>query len=59
MERKTFAYEQRVKNDEEEVRKEKQIKEQQRQDVDEKVKLDQLNKAQEIERIKAVTENIE
>lgn len=35
LERKTFAYKQRIKNDQEEEIKEKQIKEQQRKDVEE------------------------
>ena len=39
LERKTFAYKQRIKNDQEEEIKEKQIKEQQRKDVVEQAKL--------------------
>lgn len=58
LERKTFAYKQRIKNDQEEEIKEKQIKEQQRKDVEENAKLDQLAKRQEIEKIKAETEKI-
>lgn len=49
LERKTFAYNQRIKNDQEEEIKEKQIKEQQRKDVEEQAKLDQLAKTQEVE----------
>jgi len=40
LERKQFAYNQRIKNDNEEEIREKQIKEEQRKDVEEQAKLE-------------------
>jgi hypothetical protein len=53
LERKKFAYEQRIKNDEEEELKAKQIKEEERKDENEKATLQQMGKQKEIESIKA------
>ena len=58
LERKQFAYNQRIKNDNEEEIREKQIKEEQRKDVEEDAKLEQMQKSLEIEKIKAVTDKI-
>jgi len=58
LERKQFAYNQRIKNDNEEEIREKQIKEEQRKDVEEDAKLEQMQKSLEIEKIKAETDKI-
>lgn len=58
LERKSFAYNQRIKNDNEEEVKQKQIKEEERKDVEEQAKLTQMQKTKEIEGIKAQTNRI-
>uniref|UniRef100_A0A7S3CTK9 Band 7 domain-containing protein n=1 Tax=Strombidium rassoulzadegani TaxID=1082188 RepID=A0A7S3CTK9_9SPIT len=58
LERKRFAYNQRIKNDQEEEIKAKQIKEEERKDENEKAQLQQMQKTKEIEAIKAKTSRI-
>lgn len=58
LERKKFAFEQRIKNDMEEVTKAQQIKEEERKDTIEQAKLQQMKKTKEIEGIKAQTSRI-
>ena len=58
LERKRFAYDQRIKNDAEEEIKAKQIKEEERKDENEKANLLQMQKTKEIEAVKAKTERI-
>lgn len=56
LERKKFAFEQRIKNDIEEIEKLKQMKEEERKDVNEQATLSQMKKDKEIEGIKAKTQ---
>lgn len=56
LERKKFAFEQRIKNDKEETEKIKQFKEEERKDVSEQAILSQLKKEKEIEGVKAKTQ---
>jgi regulator of protease activity HflC (stomatin/prohibitin superfamily) len=53
LERKKFAFEQRIKNDMEEVTKARQVKEEERKDTQEQANLAQMKKSKEIESIKA------
>lgn len=53
LERKKFAFEQRIKNDIEETEKAKQMKEEERKDVKEQAQLTQMKKEKEIEQVKA------
>lgn len=55
LERKKFAFEQRIKNDIEETEKVKQLKQEERKDVTEQATLTQLKKEKEIEAVKAKT----
>lgn len=55
LERKKFAFEQRIKNDQEEEIKAKQIKEEERKDENERAQVQQLNKKKDIDTIKAKT----
>jgi len=55
LERKKFAFEQRIKNDVEEIEKIKQLKEEERKDVTEQATLVQMKKDKEIEGVKAKT----
>lgn len=59
LERKKFAFEQRIKNDIEEIEKAKQMKEEERKDVNEQATLSQMKKEKEIENIKAKTKILE
>lgn len=58
LERKKFAFEQRIKNDIEETEKAKQMKSEERKDVSEQANLTQMKKQKEIEQIKAKTSRI-
>ena len=58
LERKKFAFEQRIKNDIEETEKAKQMKSEERKDVSEQANLVQMKKQKEIEQIKAKTSRI-
>jgi len=58
LERKKFAFEQRIKNDREEIIKAKQLKEEERKDVVEQATLTQMKKKKEIEEIKAKTSRV-
>lgn len=55
LERKKFAFEQRIKNDIEEIEKAKQMKEEERKDVNEQATLAQLKKEKMIEGVKSKT----
>lgn len=55
LERKKFAFEQRIKNDQEEVEKAKQIKSEERKLVKEQATLSQMKKKKDIESVKAQT----
>lgn len=55
LERKKFAFEQRIKNDQEETEKAKQIKSEDRKLVKEQATLSQMKKKKEIESVKAQT----
>lgn len=55
LERKKFAFEQRIKNDQEETEKAKQIKSEERKLVKEQATLSQMKKKKEIESVKAQT----
>lgn len=58
LERKKFAFEQRIKNDMEEVIKAQQVKEEERKDTQEQANLSQMKKTKEIESIKAKTARV-
>ena len=58
LERKQFAFNQRIKNDNEEEAKQKQIKLEERKDEQDRPKLLQMQKTKEIEGIKAKTQRI-
>ena len=58
LERKKFAFEQRIKNDIEEIEKAKQYKEEERKDVIEQATLSQMKKEKEIQGIKSKTQRV-
>ena len=58
LERKKFAYEQRILNDAEAEQQAKTTKEEERKDENEKARLQQMTKQKEIESIKAITTRI-